>query len=118
MKRIGNLFSAMCLALVLSLSAQAMLFDIGDGTVYDTATQLSWLKNANTAGAMTYSQAIAWAASLNIGGGYAGLTDGGFRRLLSQTRPAVHKMPSMATLFKALVLIALAVKWGTCTMFH
>ena len=59
-----------------SVSVQAALVDMNnDGTIYDTATQLSWLKNTNTAGTpMTWSQAVAWAASLNTGSGFAGLT--------------------------------------------
>jgi len=48
--------------------------DMNNGTIYDTSTQLSWLKNANTAGTMTWNQAVAWAASLNAGSGFAGLT--------------------------------------------
>ena len=67
----------------LSVSAHGALVDMGDGTVYDTATQLSWLKNANTAGAMNWTSAVAWAASLNNGGGFAGLT--GWRLPTSDT---------------------------------
>jgi len=51
-----------------------MLVDMNDGTIYDIDTQLSWLKNADTAGLMTWDQAVTWAASLNNSGGYAGLT--------------------------------------------
>ena len=61
------------------------LVDMNDGTIYDTDTQLSWLKDANHAatsgystgpfaGRMIWSQAVAWAASLNNAGGVAGLT--------------------------------------------
>jgi len=74
MKRIRILLSAFIMVLGLSLSVQATLVDMNDGTIYDTATQLSWLKNANTAASpMTWDQAVAWAATLNIGNGFAGL---------------------------------------------
>jgi len=73
MKRIGILLSALIMVLGLSVSVQATLEDMNDGTIYDTTTQLSWLKNANTAGMMTWSQAVAWAATLNTGNGFAGL---------------------------------------------
>ena len=73
MKRIRFLLSGLALALGLSVSAHGALVDMGDGTIYDTATQLTWLKNANSAGMMTWSQAVAWAASLNSGSGFAGL---------------------------------------------
>ena len=73
MKKVGILLSALIIVLGLSVSVQAELVDMNDGTIYDTATQLSWLKNANTAGMMTWDQAVAWAASLNTGKGFAGL---------------------------------------------
>ncbi|HXX57474.1 MAG TPA: DUF1566 domain-containing protein [Thermodesulfovibrionales bacterium] len=74
MKRIGILLGASILVLWLSVSIQATLVDMNDGTVYDTATQLSWLKNANSGGSpMNWDQAVAWAASLNSGIGFAGL---------------------------------------------
>ena len=74
MKRVGIIVSVLVMVLGLSMSAQATLQDMGDGTIYDTDTQLSWLQNANTNGLMTWDQAVAWAASLNSGSGYAGLT--------------------------------------------
>ncbi len=74
MKRIGILLSALIMVFGLSVSAYATLQDMGDGTIYDTTTQLSWLKNANTAGLMNWSSAVAWAAGLNSGSGFAGLT--------------------------------------------
>ena len=74
----------MMFVMLFVVSAQAELKDMNDGTVYDTTTQLSWLKNANTAGLMTWDQAVAWAASLNSGSGYAGLTGW---RLPTTTQP-------------------------------
>lgn len=84
MKRMGTFLSVLLMVIGLSVSAQAMLVDMNDGTIYDTATQLSWLKNANTAGTMNWSQAVAWAASLNTGSGFAGLTGW---RLPATTQP-------------------------------
>ena len=82
MKRLCILVSTLIMVLGLSVSAQGALVDMKDGTIYDTATQLSWLKDANYAmtsgydadGRMTWADANAWAASLNNGGGFAGLT--------------------------------------------
>jgi len=77
MKRMCTLLSVLMMVIGLSVSAHAALVDMHDGTIYDTDTQLSWLKNANTAGAMDWSSAVAWAASLNTlnsGQGFAGLT--------------------------------------------
>jgi hypothetical protein len=48
--------------------------DNGDGTVTDTLTNLSWLKNANCYGARTWDNATLDAAGLNSG--ECGLTDG------------------------------------------
>ncbi|MDD5542274.1 MAG: DUF1566 domain-containing protein [Acidobacteriia bacterium] len=53
--------------------AHASLVDMHDGTIYDTDTQLSWLKDAGAGGKKTYDQAVAWAASLNAGSGFGGL---------------------------------------------
>src|SRR5512140_3578330 len=85
MKKILKVFPGVFLLLgMLSLSAEARLADMNDGTVYDTSTKLSWLKDANYAntsgyssasdGQMTWAQAVAWAKSLNECGGFAGLT--------------------------------------------
>ena len=85
MKRLFILLSILVMVIGLAVSAQATLVDMHDGTIYDTDTQLSWLQNANTAGTtMTWSQANAWAASLNSGSGFAGLTGW---RLPTTTQP-------------------------------
>ena len=51
----------MLIVLLFGVSAHATLVDMNDGTVYDTDTQLSWLKNANTAG-LNWDAAVVWAA--------------------------------------------------------
>jgi len=66
----------------LGMSGHAALMDMGDGTIYDTDIQLSWLKDANYAmtsgydadGRMSWAAANTWANSLNDFGGFAGLT--------------------------------------------
>jgi len=74
MKRIAILLGTLLAVLWLSVAVQATLVDMGDGTIYDTATQLSWLKNANPEGSpMTWDQADAWVATLNSGSGFANL---------------------------------------------
>jgi hypothetical protein len=84
MKKLTELLVALVMVFGLVASAQATLRDMGDGTVYDTDTQLSWLKNANTAGAMTWDQAHAWVVTLNSGSGFAGFTNW---RLPTTTEP-------------------------------
>jgi hypothetical protein len=75
MKKAVILLAALVVVLGFPLSTPAALVDMGDGTIYDTTTQLSWLKNANTTGLwLTWDGAVAWAASLNNGSGFAGLT--------------------------------------------
>ena len=74
--------TVMVIVFGLAVASHATLVDMNDGTIYDTDTQLSWLKDANYAmtsgydadGMMTWDQAVVWAASLNSGSGYAGLT--------------------------------------------
>jgi hypothetical protein len=57
--------------LILSLSAVpialAALVDMGDGTVYDTDTNITWYKHPNN-NPMTWDQAMKWAAGLTVGG--------------------------------------------------
>ncbi|WP_262964792.1 Lcl C-terminal domain-containing protein [Methylobacter psychrophilus] len=65
------------LALVLLASsiatgtAQASLTSSGPLTVYDDVNNITWTKNANIAGKMDWSTAVAWAENLD----YAGYTD-------------------------------------------
>jgi hypothetical protein len=77
----------------LSIPAYARLVDMRDGTVYDTDTQLSWLKDAGAGGEKTWDEAVAWATSLNEKGGFAGLT--GWR--LPAADPACGDYDSCAT---------------------
>ncbi len=65
----------------LPLAAHASLFDRGNGLIYDTDLNLTWLADANAAlgsafddgtdttdGRMSWQSAVDWAASLNAGG--------------------------------------------------
>lgn len=57
-------------------SAHAALYDRGNGMIYDSSQNITWLQDANYAktsgydatGGMTWDQATAWAAQLNYGG--------------------------------------------------
>ena len=59
-----------------SVSAQAALYDRGNGMIYDDVLDITWLQDANYAytsgydadGKMTWQQANAWAAQLDHGG--------------------------------------------------
>ena len=59
------------LALGISTGAQAVLWDRGNGMVYDDVNNLTWTKDANFNGAMDWSTAVAWANNLE----FAGYTD-------------------------------------------
>ena len=62
--------------LTLSLSANAALYDRGNGMIYDDTLDITWLQDANYAqtsgydsdGKMTWADANTWAAGLNYGG--------------------------------------------------
>jgi hypothetical protein len=75
MKRIGIFVSILVMVVGLCVSAYAALVDMGDGTIYDTDKQLSWLKNAGAGGLKNWADANTWAASLNAGSGFAGFTN-------------------------------------------
>jgi len=69
MKRISIFFvSVLVMVIGLSVCAHAALVDMHDGTIYETDTQLSWLKDAGTGGVRSAAEAAAWAAGLKVGG--------------------------------------------------
>jgi hypothetical protein len=84
MKKIG-LFLTCLLSLmwILTANAEAVLIDIGNGMIYDTYQNVTWLEDANYAltsqtdpqgdmdGAMDFHNATTWAANLD----FAGYTD-------------------------------------------
>ena len=98
MKAMTSIFCVLAVVIGLSIPAYAKLVDMRDGTVYDTDTQLSWLKDAGAGGEKTWDEAVAWAASLNEKGGFAA---GGFPLLT----------PHAAT-----TIVAPLARWGICTM--
>jgi hypothetical protein len=74
----------MVLLVLVSSSANATLVSRSGGQAYyDTDTDLTWVADANLAqtsgydadGQMSWSAAVAWAASLNAGSGYLGVSD-------------------------------------------
>ena len=67
MKFIG--FAAAVAALVVSLgSAQAAVIDRGNGTVYDSTSNLTWLQDWNVNGLQNWQTASAWAEGLTFAG--------------------------------------------------
>jgi len=68
MKHLNTSIIALLAVLTTSGAAQASLIDKGSGLIYDIDLNITWLANANINGAMTWSQANAWAASLNVAG--------------------------------------------------
>ncbi len=76
--------TGICLSLGFTMSASAALIDRGNGLIYDSDRDITWLADANlgaasvwddgfsgTDGAMTWQSAVNWAASLS----YAGFDD-------------------------------------------
>lgn len=71
---------ALAASLLISLDASAALYDRGNGMIYDSSLNITWLQDANyayssgyptpQAGAMTIYQAAEWASTLN----YTGIT--------------------------------------------
>ncbi len=49
-------------------ASAALISRLGGLAVYDTDFNITWLANANANGAMTWADANAWAAGLNVGG--------------------------------------------------
>lgn len=61
----GLLLASACLVSV----AHAALIDRGNGMIYDSTQNITWLQNANLAGTrMTWDESVAWASGLTVGG--------------------------------------------------
>jgi hypothetical protein len=76
MRRICVSLITVMLVLGLSISAHAVLIDLGGGMIYSTDMDLTWLQDANYArtsgvsvdGTMTWDEANTWATNLVYGG--------------------------------------------------
>jgi hypothetical protein len=77
MRRIFPLIIALAVIFGLTVTGHANLKDMGDGTVYDTDTKLTWLKDAKYArtsgydpddGMMSWDRSLTWAATLVFAG--------------------------------------------------
>ena len=76
MKKQINLMAFIVMGLMVSLTASATLFDRGNGMIYDSDQNLTWLQDANHAqtsgydsdGVMTWNEATTWASNLSFGG--------------------------------------------------
>lgn len=101
MKTIGAFLSVLVIVIGLSMPAQATLVDMHDGTIYDTDTQLSWLKDAGAGGIKTWDEAVAWAAGLNSGDGFAGLK--GWRLPTGDASSSDNTTGEMAHLYYAVL---------------
>lgn len=61
----GLLLASTCLINV----ANAALIDRGNGMIYDSTQNITWLQDANLAGTrMTWAESVAWASGLTVGG--------------------------------------------------
>lgn len=95
MKLFEQLTGAAVVAMALAASAQATLIDRGNGLIYDTELNITWMQNANAAGRlMNWVEAKNWASDLVFAGyddwrlpkssylywqyGYDGTTSGGY----------------------------------------
>jgi hypothetical protein len=68
MKKLSALLFALTLVFANLGPANATLYDMGDGTVYDTDTQLTWLKDASIGGLKNWLDAQTWAGDLVFAG--------------------------------------------------
>ncbi len=67
-KKIDTIIFSVMMLIALAVLAHAELVDMKDGTIYETDTQLSWLKDAGAGGIKSWDEAAAWAAGLKVGG--------------------------------------------------
>ena len=69
MQKINVFLSAALFVLILAASADAELFDRGNGLIYDSYSDITWLQDANFEGhTMLWTDAVNWAESLEYAG--------------------------------------------------
>jgi hypothetical protein len=69
MKKISIYFSVVSLILMFAATVQAALLERGEFLIYDSAQNITWLRNANLYDyQMTWSQAVDWAENLDYQG--------------------------------------------------
>lgn len=65
MKKISIFLSALSLMLIMAGSVKAALFDRGNGLIYDSILDITWLQDANYSGStMIWDDAVTWADDL------------------------------------------------------
>ena len=57
-----------CLLMLFSNTVHAILVDNGNGLIYDSDLDITWLADANSGGILNWDDAMTWAAGLTIGG--------------------------------------------------
>ncbi|MGZ3635645.1 MAG: Lcl C-terminal domain-containing protein [Syntrophales bacterium] len=67
MRKFFIALSVLILSFSMVSTVRADLFDMGDGTVYDTDTNITWYKHPNN-NPMTWDAAMKWVAGLTVGG--------------------------------------------------
>jgi hypothetical protein len=67
MKKFVIFLSVLILSFSMVSTVRADLFDMGDGTVYDTDLKITWYKHPNN-NPMTWDEAMKWVAGLAVGG--------------------------------------------------
>ncbi len=63
-----KLWAAGLLLSLNAVTASATLFDRGNGLIYDSAQNITWMQDANINGKMNWDAANTWAAGLDYGG--------------------------------------------------
>jgi len=53
---------------LITSAAQATLIDRGNGLVYDDVNNISWIKDADVSGLVTWSDQVAWADGFSLAG--------------------------------------------------
>jgi hypothetical protein len=67
-QRLFKRFAAAATVAAMASTAQAALFDRGNGMIYDDHSNITWLSNLNVNGLMNWDAAVAWADNLTYGG--------------------------------------------------
>ena len=62
------LVSVVFVVLLFSSLARATLIDRGNGLIYDTVNDISWIKDADVSGSDTWDNQVSWAAGFSLAG--------------------------------------------------
>src|SRR5258705_11178167 len=66
--KLTTLVAGALAVLLFAVNAQAILIDRGNGLIYDSTNNISWIQDADVSGQRTWDNQVSWAAGFSLPG--------------------------------------------------